>query len=115
MNTLHRVLEILGGATLVLGVLGAIAWMLVKHFFNQQLARYKVDLRTESEAALARLRSELSRATFEHETKFRRLDRSRVQVLARLYDGSGRFRSRLESRRNDRFAVTEAIADFVSA
>ena len=67
----------------------ALAWLvraLVQHWLSRGLDRFKEQLRSDHQHALEKLRADLQRVTFEHQTRFSQLHLKRAEVIAELYE-----------------------------
>lgn len=108
-----------------LGVVGVgstaivyLAKVLASHLLSVNLEWYKKQLDTTREIEIERLKAELRKAAFEHETRFGRLHERRAEVVAELYArlvGAEQAVDDLDDRFSDpscRQHVEEAIRSF---
>ena len=69
------------------GVL-ALGWLsrsLVTHFMSKDIEKFKIELMAQSDVAIERMRSDLTKHALEHEVTYRRVDAKVAEHLAEIY------------------------------
>lgn len=79
------ILGSLGGSAVLLLLLGWLARSILIHFLSKDFDRFKADLEHTTALQLERARSDLQRASLEHEVRFRQLHDKRSLVVNELY------------------------------
>jgi hypothetical protein len=72
--------------TVFLAVIGFVAKSVFNHFLSKDIEKYRIELQATSERELERLRADLDKTAFEHQTRFANLHAKRAEVIAELYN-----------------------------
>lgn len=81
----EEILKILGGATILVAIVGWLIRSLIVHLLSKDVETFKLQLSAANDLELEKLRSELSKQLIEHEVKFRRLDEKIAEHLTIIY------------------------------
>ena len=80
-----EILKILGGAAILVAVVGWLTRSLILHLLSKDVEKFKQQLSAANALELEKLRSDLAKQTIEHEIKFRRIDEKIANHLAEIY------------------------------
>lgn len=81
----NDIIKTIGTNAVFLAILGFVARSIFNQLLSRDVEKFKIELQSTNDKELARLRSELERTTFEHQTRFVKLYDKRAEVIGNIY------------------------------
>jgi len=86
MSTIEIIVTALGGASILIAALAWLSKSIIVHYLNKDIETFKVNIKSENERQIEKLKHDLEMISNEHRVKFESLHTKRSNVIAELYE-----------------------------